>query len=84
MRRNVDKNISKNLSSKHSQKLLDCAEQSATDAVKTASYQLLHYIIIQKRLQLKQKIWNPKEKYQKKICISPEERQHIYNDLKLI
>ena len=58
MRRNVNKNRSKNLSSKHSQKLFDCAEQSAADAVKTASYQLLYYIIIQKWLQLKQKIWN--------------------------
>ena len=30
-------NISKNLSSKYSQKLLDHAKQSATDALKTAS-----------------------------------------------
>ena len=31
------KNISKNLNSKYSQKLLDHAKQSATDALKTAS-----------------------------------------------
>ena len=34
---NVGKNISKNLSSKYSQKRFDHAEQSATDALKTAS-----------------------------------------------
>ena len=34
---NIGKNISKNLSSKYSQKLLHHAEQSATDAFKTAS-----------------------------------------------
>ena len=34
---NIGKIISKNLSSKHSQKLLDYAKQSATDALKTAS-----------------------------------------------
>ena len=33
----MGKNISKDLSSKHSQKLLDYAKQSATDALKTAS-----------------------------------------------
>ena len=33
----VRKNISKNLSSKYGQKLLDHAKQSATDALKTAS-----------------------------------------------
>ena len=34
--RDVGKNISKNLSSKYSQKLLDYTKQSATDALKTA------------------------------------------------
>ena len=66
MRNNINKNMSKNLSSKPSQKLLDRAKQSATDALKTASSQDLHCIIIQKRLQMKQKIWNLVEKYQKK------------------
>ena len=36
-RSNICKNINKNLSSKCSQKLLDHAKQSATDALKTAS-----------------------------------------------
>ena len=35
--RNMVKNTSKNLSSKYSQKLLDHAKQSATDALKTDS-----------------------------------------------
>ena len=37
MGKNIGKNISKNLSSKYSQKRLDCTEQSARDALKTAS-----------------------------------------------
>ena len=37
MGRNVGKNISKFLSSEYSQKLLNHAKQSATDALKTAS-----------------------------------------------
>ena len=37
MGRNIDQNTSKNLSSKYSQKLIDHAKQSATDALKTAS-----------------------------------------------
>ena len=34
---NFDENVSKNLGSKYSQKLVDHAKQSATDALKTAS-----------------------------------------------
>ena len=37
MGKNIGKNISKNLSGKYSQKLLDHAKQSTTDAFKTAS-----------------------------------------------
>ena len=37
MGKNIGKNICKNLSGKYSQKLLDHAKQSATDAFKTAS-----------------------------------------------
>ena len=37
MGRNIGKYISKNVSSKYTQKLLDHAKQSATDALKTAS-----------------------------------------------
>ena len=37
MSKNTGKNISKNLSGKYSQKLLNHANQSSTDAVKTVS-----------------------------------------------
>ena len=37
MGKNIGKNVSKNLISKYSQKILDHAEQSATDRLKTAS-----------------------------------------------
>ena len=37
MGKNTDKNISKNLSGKYIQKLLDHAQQSATDALKTTT-----------------------------------------------
>ena len=37
MSKNLGKNISKILSGKYSQKLLDHAKQSATDSLKTAS-----------------------------------------------
>ena len=37
MRENIGKNISKNLSSTYSLKILDYAKQSATDALKIAS-----------------------------------------------
>ena len=37
MSKNIGNNISKNLSGKYSQKLLDCAKQSTTDAPKTVS-----------------------------------------------
>ena len=36
MGKNIGENIRKNVSSKYSQKLLDHAKQSATDALKTA------------------------------------------------
>ena len=41
MGKNICQNISKNLSSKYSQKLLDHAKQSATDELKTASKRVI-------------------------------------------
>ena len=41
MGKNIGKNISKSLKSKYSQKLLDHAEQSATDAFKTSSKRVI-------------------------------------------
>ena len=41
MDKNIGKNISKNLSGKYCQKLLDHAEQSASDALKTTSKRVI-------------------------------------------
>ena len=41
MRKNIGKNINKNLTSKYSQKPLDHAKKSATDALKTSSKQVI-------------------------------------------
>ena len=42
MGKNIGKNTSKNVSGKYSQKVLDHAKQSATDAFKTASKGTIH------------------------------------------
>ena len=39
--KNIDKNLIKNLSDKYSQKILDHAKQSATDALKTTSKRVI-------------------------------------------
>ena len=39
--KNMDRNISENLSSKYNQKLLDHAKQSATDALKTSTKRVI-------------------------------------------
>ena len=41
MGKNIAKNISKTLNSEYSQKLLDQAKQSATDAIKTSSKRVI-------------------------------------------
>ena len=41
MGKNIGENISKNLSGKYSQKLLDHAKQSVTDALKTTSENII-------------------------------------------
>ena len=41
MGKNIGKNISKNLSGKYRKKLLDHAEKSATDALKTSSERVI-------------------------------------------
>ena len=42
MGKNIGKNIRKNLSGKYSQKLLDHAKNTATDALKTSSKRVIH------------------------------------------
>ena len=95
------KNMGKNLSNKHSQKLIDTAKKSATDAVKIASKR-----VIQKTAEaignlIGNKIADnitsvsknsskklPEEDVEwtthKKGYISPEERQEIIDELRLI
>ena len=41
MGKNIGQNVSKNLSGKYSQKLFNCAKQSATDALKTTSKRVI-------------------------------------------
>ena len=44
MGKNIDNNISKNLSGKYSQKLLDHAKTAETDAIKTSSKRVIQKI----------------------------------------
>ena len=44
MAQNIDKNVSKILSSKHSQKILDNAKQSALDPIKKSNSKTAHAI----------------------------------------
>ena len=41
--KNIDRNISKNLNSKYSQKLLDHAKQSVADALKTSLKRFINW-----------------------------------------
>ena len=91
-------NIGKNLSNKYSQKCIDTAKKSTTDAIKTASNR-----VIQKTAEvtgdflgnkIADKIANASKKSNKeedieltthkKRYISPEERQQIIDELRLI
>ena len=93
------KNMGKNLSNKYSQKLLDSAKKSTTDAIKTASKRaiqktaettgdLIGNTIADKITSLSKKypkeLKNDEAEVPKKRYISPEERQQIINELKLV
>ena len=96
------KNMSKNLSNKYRQKLLDTAEKSTTDAIKTTSKRAIKKTaeatgdLIGNKIAYKitsvSKNSNdkklPKEDAEiishKKGYISPEERQQIFNELRLV
>ena len=94
MGKNIGKNISKNLSGKDSQKRLDHAKQSATDAIKTSKR------VIQKTAEaigdlVSNKTANKITKVSKNLEIvtnennkeiskvSPKKRQEIIDDLRL-
>ena len=97
------KNIGKNLSNKYSQKNIDTAKKSATDAIKTASQQAIQKTaeatgdLVGKKIA--DKITSISKKSTKKLppidedaeltthkkrYISPEERQHIIDELRLL
>ena len=107
--KNICKSISKNLNGKYSQKLLDHAKQSATDALKTASKRAIQKTdeatsdLIGNKFADKitkmprispqnssETIANEAENIEhekeipKRRYISPEERQKIINNLRLI
>ena len=97
--RNVGENISKNLTNKYSQKLLDPAKQSATDANKTASKRAIEKTaetagdLIGNKFDKNTKISNTsrqkdpetnKEEIRRERYISPEQRLNFINYLKLI
>ena len=102
----VAKNIGKKISNKHSQILVDNAEKSATDAIKTASKRaiqktaeatgdLIGNKIADKITSVSEK--SPREIHSKELSsneanneipkeryISPQERQQIIDELRLI
>ena len=97
---NIGENTSKNLSSKYSQKLIDHAKQSATNALETSSKKAIQKTAevtgdlienkiadritkVSKTLQQNNSATN-EEKISKERYISPEQRQHITHDLRLI
>ena len=95
----MGKNISKNLSSKYIQKPLDHAKQFATDALKTASKRVIQKTakatgdlignktagrITKVSKTSPQNNSETNEKILREIYISPEQRQKITYDLRLI
>ena len=99
MDRNIGKNVSKNLISKYSHKILDHGKQSATDALETASKRAIQktaeaagYLIGNKIANKVTRVsktspQNNSETNEEEILkgryISPELRQKIIDDLRL-
>ena len=104
--KNIGKYIGKNISSMYSQKLVDSAKKSATDAIKTTSKRVIQKTaeatgdligkkIADKITSVSKK--SPRELHSKELSsneanneipkeryISPQERQQIINELRLI
>ena len=93
------KNMGKSLSNKYGQKLLDSAKKSTTDSIKTASKKtiqktaeatgdLIGNKIADKITTISKKPSNNNDGVElttyKKRYISPEERQQIINELRLV
>ena len=90
------KSMSKNLSNKYGQKLLDSAKKYTTDAIKTASKRAIQKAaeatgdLIGKKIAdkitsvSKNSDANSKTEVPNKRYISPEERQQIIDELRLV
>ena len=76
----------KNLSNKYSQKILDTAKQFITDTIKTASKRAIRKTSEATGDLIGNKIAdnNDKRKIPKERYISPEERQQIIDELRLV
>ena len=89
------KNMGKNLSKKYGQKSLDRAKKSTTDAIKTASKRaikksaeatgdLVGFLKRSPTELYSKELQNDEMEAAKKRCISPEERQQIIDELRLV
>ena len=88
------KNIGKNLSNKYGQKLLDSAKRSTTEQFKKQLKQLVIWLVIPDKItnvsnkKSMKDLPNNEEDMEitthKKIYISPEERQQIIDELRLV
>ena len=92
------KNIDKNLNNKCSQRLLDTTKKSTTDAIKTASKRAIQKTAEAIGNKIADKIVSASKKSNKKLpneedaeitthkkrYISPEERQQIIDELRLV
>ena len=97
-RKSIDKNISKNLNSKYSQKLLDHAKQPARYALKTASTRVIQITAVATDDLIGNNIADKMTKFSKtspqnnsvtneeeiRRYISPKERLKVIHDLRLI
>ena len=75
------KNMGKSLSNKYGQKLLDSPKKSITDAIKTASERAIQKTTSKWRLNNNEDV---ELMTRKKRYISPEEKQQIINESRLV
>ena len=75
------KNMGKSLSNKYGQKLLDSPKKSITDAIKTASERAIQKTTSNWRLNNNEDV---ELMTRKKRYISPEEKQQIINESRLV
>ena len=83
MGRNIGENISKTLNCKYSQKLIDHAKQSASDALRTASKRLIQKTAEAKNNSPKNNSETNDKEILREQFIPPELRHEIFIDLRL-